>query len=150
MELSKAKKVSGRYCCAYACRNEPVKRKGGLCHKHYRRKRRKLDPVYCRYNGFKGKAKKRGIGFYVTLEQFRRFCQRTGYIVTKGKRGQNATIDRLCNAHGYHIWNMGLKTNRANASKGNRFSGNCFTRDHHFPEPIPLDQYETAGDDLPF
>lgn len=126
MVLSKSKKEEGRLCCAYACKNPPVKKLGGLCHKHYQRKRKELDPVARRYNNFKCKSKSRGIDNTVTLEEFRHFCKRTGYILVKGRRGQNATIDRLCNAHGYHLWNMGLKTNRANASKGNRFSGPNF------------------------
>lgn len=132
MVLSQIKKDAGIFCCAYSCNNKPVKKLGGLCHKHYRRKRRALDPVYCRYNAFKGNAKKRGVGFFVTLEEFRAWCNFTGYIVTKGKRGQNATIDRRCNAHGYYIWNMQLLSNRHNARKGNRFSGDIFTREHHF------------------
>ncbi len=149
MVLSVNKKKEGRYCCVHGCKNDPVKKLGGLCYKHYRRKRREIDPVYCRYNGFKGNAKKRDIGFFVSLKEFRLWCKSTGYIITKGKRGQNATIDRRCNAHGYHIWNMQLLSNRRNASKGNRFSGNCFTREHHFGKEQP-ENWEAAGDDLPF
>lgn len=126
MELSKTKKKAGRYCCAYACRNSPAPRKAGLCHKHYRRKRREADPVAVRFNGFKGKAKARGIAFSVTLEDFRAWCNKSGYIVVKGQRGQTATIDRRCNAHGYHIWNMQLLSNRANARKGAGNNGDAF------------------------
>ena len=147
-EISLIKKKEGRFCCAYGCSNNPVKKLGGLCSKHYRRKRRIIDPVYCRYNGFKGNAKKRNIDFFVKLKEFRFWCDFTGYIVTKGKRGQNATIDRRCNAHGYHIWNMQLLTNKRNASKGNGFSGHIFTREHHFPKEIPLNEY--PDEEIPF
>lgn len=122
MVLSQTKKEAGRYCCAYACTNEPIYKKRGLCHKHYARALRESDPVGARYNQFKGNAKKRRKDFSITLEEFRAFCQRTGYIITKGRRGQNATIDRRCNAHGYHIWNIHILTNRANASKGGGFN----------------------------
>lgn len=125
-QISLKKKKQGFFCCAIACRNEPVKKLGGLCHKHYRRKRRIIDPVYCRYNNFKGNAKKRNIPFFVTLKEFTKFCYDNNYIVKKGNRGQNATIDRRCNAHGYHIWNMQLLTNRQNARKGSGFSGDQF------------------------
>ena len=126
MVLSESKKKEGRFCCAYSCQSKPNPKKGGLCDKHFARKRRKLDPVAVRYNNFKGNAKKRGIGFFVALPEFRKFCIDNKYITVKGRRGQNATIDRRCNAHGYYIWNMQILSNRANASKGPGFSGDSF------------------------
>jgi len=138
MQISKAKKKEGRYCCAYSCKNLPVSKLGGLCHKHYRRKRRDIDPVYCRYNGFKGNAKKRGIPFFVTLEEFRGFCQRNNYIIKKGNRGRNMTIDRRCNAHGYHIWNMQILTCFQNSRKGNRFNGPDFSKPKDYDDECPF------------
>lgn len=126
MKTSLSKKNKGVFCCACRCKNKPVEKLGGLCPKHYWQKRRKIDPVYCRYNQFKGNAKKRGKDFTITLEEFRKFCQRTGYLIVKGRRGQNATIDRRCNAHGYHIWNIQILTLSQNASKGAGFSGDNF------------------------
>lgn len=132
MRISQNKKAKGIYCCAYHCTEKPVPRKGGLCHKHYARKLKERDPVYARYNQFRSKSKSRGIENSVTLEQFRKFCNDNRYIADydgvpfKGRRGQNATIDRRCNAHGYHLWNMQILTNRQNASKGNRFNGDDF------------------------
>lgn len=116
--ISEAKKQAGRFCCAYNCTNEPIIRKGGLCHKHFARKRRELDPIYARFNQFKSNAKRRNKVNSITLEQFRSFCERTGYLIEPGKRGQNATIDRIKNKYGYHIWNIQLLTNKQNASKG--------------------------------
>ena len=126
MVLSQNKKKAGVFCCAVACKNKPVAKLAGLCYKHYWRKIREKDPVYCRYNQFKGNAKKRNIENSVTLEEFRHFCEINQYIVKKGRRGQNATIDRRCNLHGYHIWNMAILTNRQNASKGASFGGDNF------------------------
>jgi hypothetical protein len=126
MVLSQNKKEAGRFCCANGCNNKPVAKLGGLCHKHYQRKRRKEDPVGVRYTQFKANARNRNIENSVTLEEFRRFCEINQYIVKKGRRGQNATIDRRCNIHGYHIWNMAILTNRQNASKGAGFSGENF------------------------
>lgn len=116
--ISQAKKAEGRFCCAYNCRNKPAPRKGGLCHTHYRRKRLFIDKVAVRYTDFKGNAKKRNIPFYITLEEFRRFCEKTGYLIVKGRRGYNATIDRINNKEGYTIDNIHLLTHRQNASKG--------------------------------
>lgn len=126
MQISQNKKKQGRYCCAYGCKEKPNPKKGGLCHKHYARKLKERDPVYARYNQFCSKARARGIENSVTLEQFRKFCIDNDYILKKGRRGQNATIDRRCNVHGYHIWNITILTNRQNASKGNTFRGNKF------------------------
>lgn len=116
--ISEVKKKEGRFCCAYNCYNEPIKRKGGLCHKHYARKRREIDPIGTRFNQFKTNARRRNQEFSITIEQFRNFCSETGYLIEKGKRGQNATIDRIKNKFGYHIWNIQLLSNRKNASKG--------------------------------
>lgn len=149
-EISVHKKKEGRYCCAYACSNKPVKKKGGLCHKHYARKLRELYPKKVRYSQMKQKAKSRNIPFSLTFEEFLLFCRNTGYL-TKGQRGQNATVDRRCNFQGYHLFNIQLLTNRANASKGNRHSGSKFSK----PEPEKtlnelMSNYEGGEDDLPF
>lgn len=126
MKISNEKKSKGIYCAAYSCKQKPADKKGGLCHKHYARKIRETDPIQSRYNQFRSNATRRGKEVSITLEQFRLFCNRTGYLIEKGKRGQNATIDRRCNAHGYHIWNIRLLTNKQNASKGASFSGHNF------------------------
>jgi hypothetical protein len=118
MKISQAKKEKGARCCAYGCGNAPVARKGGLCHKHYTRKRREVDPVGVRYGQFIGNAKQRGKDCDVTLEQFRQFCHDNDYIVKKGMRGKNATIDRIVNEIGYTIPNMQILSLSANASKG--------------------------------
>lgn len=122
MVLSDRKKKEGKYCCAYACKNKPVARKGGLCHKHYARRVKERDPVYDRYHNFKNNALARGKEFTISLDQFRKFCKRTGYIIKKGMRGKNATIDRRCNLHGYHIWNIQILTLSQNCRKGTKFA----------------------------
>lgn len=125
-KTSHQKKLEGNYCCAYSCSNEPSEKKGGLCHKHYARKLRELTPKKVRYSQMKQKAKTRNIAFSLTLEQFFTLCKNTGYL-SKGQRGQNATIDRRCNFQGYHLFNLQVISNRANASKGSRHSGDKFS-----------------------
>lgn len=115
---SETKKKQGCFCCAYNCTNKPIKKKGGLCHKHFARKRREEYPVSARFNQFKGNARRRNKPFTITPEEFRDFCKKTGYLIDKGKRGMNATIDRINNKAGYSIDNIQLLTNRQNASKG--------------------------------
>lgn len=121
--VSAAKKQAGIYCCAYNCRNKPNARKRGLCHKHYAIHRRIIDPVYDRYANFKNNAIRRpltniiGEKFTITLEQFRGFCIENNYIIKRGYRGRNCTVDRIKNYYGYHIWNIQLLTNMSNIRK---------------------------------
>lgn len=120
-KISEAKREAKKECCAYGCKNTPNERKKGLCHKHYHRYRKIQDPVYDRYFNFRGNALKRCKDFTITLEEFREFCQRTGYIIKKGMRGKNCTIDRIKNNFGYHIWNIQIKSNLANIKKYHTF-----------------------------
>lgn len=117
MHTSDNKKKKGCQCWAYKCKSPPAENKGGFCHKHYARHRKDLDPVYDRYANFKRNALRRGKEFSITLIQFRSFCHCTGYILKKGMRGKNATIDRIDNRYGYHIWNIQILTNRQNIRK---------------------------------
>lgn len=143
-KTSENKKQEGVFCCAIKCKNKPNKRKRGLCHKHYHVHRRIVDPIYDRWVNFKGNAAKRpwkgsiGIPFTVTLQEFRDFCQRTGYIIKKGMRGMNCTLDRIENKEGYHIWNIQIKSIAANIRK-------YHDHDKHFTE-LPEDD----PDYLPF
>jgi hypothetical protein len=116
-KISEAKKIEGRYCCAYHCKSKPCAKKKGLCHKHYAIHRRIQDPVYDRYVNFKGNALRRCKDFKITLEQFREWCNETGYIIKRGYRGKNCTVDRIRNCEGYHIGNIQLITNMANIRK---------------------------------
>ena len=151
-KISQAKKDKGQHCCAYGCTNKPVKKKGGFCHKHYARLQKERDLVYDRYNKFLYKSKARGIENSVTLEEFRKFCHNNRYIADidgnrfKGRRGQNATVDRRCNTHGYHLWNMTILSNRENARKGNRFSGNNFEG----PNEFDWDVIQDSNEEIPF
>lgn len=141
-KISPSKKEAGVECCAYACKNKPQPKKVGLCSKHYHIYRKIKDPVYDRFVNFRGNAKKRrdgkGIEFTITLEQFRDFCQRTGYIIKKGMRGRNCTLDRIRNWEGYHIDNIQIKSIQANVRK-------YHDHDKHFTELPPEDK-----DYLPF
>lgn len=53
----------------------------------------------------------------VSLEEFRAFCNETGYILKKGMRGKKATIDRDDVLEGYTIPNLTIMTLRANVKK---------------------------------
>jgi len=131
MYISEIKKQAKIHCCAFGCGNKPVVKLGGLCPKHYARKRREIDPVGVRYNQWKQKAKQRGKFFDVTLKEFREFCEATGYCIVKGRRGKNATIDRPDNKQGYTKTNMQLLTLRDNIKKYHEL-------DKHDPDYCPF------------
>jgi len=116
-QISQNKKKDGVYCCAISCRNKPCAKKRGLCHKHYHRYRRIIDPVYNRYANFRQKALTRKKEFTITLIEFRLFCEQTGYIINKGMRGYRYTVDRINNKYGYHIWNIQLLSMTENIEK---------------------------------
>jgi hypothetical protein len=137
-KISEIKKSEGVYCCAYSCKNNPVGKKKGLCHKHYSIYRRILDPVYDRYVNFKGNALRRKKEFTITLEQFREYCNKTGYIIKKGMRGRNCSLDRIRNWEGYHIDNIQIKTAVANTKK------------YHNEDKYYCDLPETDEDYTPF
>jgi len=114
---SDAKKQKGLYCCAHGCSSKPETRKKGLCPKHYAIHRRIADPVYDRFVNFRGNAKRRGVPFNIELEEFRAFCEDTGYIVKKGMRGTRCSVDRIDNKKGYTIDNIQLMTLAKNIEK---------------------------------
>lgn len=116
-KISDIKKLEGQYCCAYGRKSKPNKKKRGLCHKHYSRYRRIIDPVYDRYTNFKNNAFKRKKTFEITLDEFRNFCKETGYIIKKGMRGRNCSIDRIKNNEGYYIGNIQILTMNQNRQK---------------------------------
>jgi len=116
-QISQNKKKDGVYCCAISCRNKACAKKRGLCHKHYHRYRRIVDPVYNRYANFRQKALTRKKEFTITLIEFRLFCEQTGYIINKGMRGYRYTVDRINNKYGYHIWNIQLLSMAENIEK---------------------------------
>ncbi len=126
-QISENKKQEGVFCCALRCKKPAVHRKRNLCHAHYHRYRRIIDPIYDRYVNFKRNALNRKKDFTISLQEFRYFCEKTGYIIKKGMRGRICSVDRIENQHGYHIWNIQLKTALANTKK-------YHNEDKHFTE----------------
>lgn len=116
-QVSEVKRKLGIQCCAYGCKNKANYKKKNMCHKHYHIYRRIKDPVYNRFVNFRGNALRRGKEFTISLNEFREWCQKTGYVLQKGKRGKNCTIDRVKNELGYSINNIEIRSNLANIKK---------------------------------
>lgn len=137
MKTVQSKKDNGVHCCAHGCKGKPVYKLGGLCSKHYRRKIKAKDPVYDRFTNFKHNALRRCKEFTITLAQFREFCERTGYIIDKGVRGRNATVDRIDNNLGYHIDNIQLLTHAQNVRK-------YYDHDRHYTDISTMPQIKPS------
>lgn len=105
--------VKGRCHVAY-CNNKAV---GAMCSTCRSRKCRQADPVRYAYNNLKANAKRRGILFTITMEQFRLFCRKVKYVGFSGRSADSYTIDRIHGDIGYHIDNIQVLTNTDNIKK---------------------------------
>lgn len=79
------------------------------------------DPERVAYHKLKSRAKKRGIVFYLTLEQFREFCTQHNYINAKGRTATGYHIDRIDESKGYYLGNLQVLTNTDNITKSNNY-----------------------------
>lgn len=117
MNLRKHRKKG--YCQAKGCFREVTGRK--LCNTCRSRSAKLADPVKYAYKNLKFNARRRGILFTITLDQFREFCHRVQYIGFKGRKSESYTIDRIHNDLGYHIDNIQILTLSDNVKKYLRF-----------------------------
>lgn len=69
------------------------------------------------YSMKKSDAKRRGIDFNWTFEQFKQFCKDTGYMEKKGKGPDDYVIDRIRAWEGYQPDNVQLLTQKENSKK---------------------------------
>jgi hypothetical protein len=105
------------------CAEKYCKRKTNgtkICSTCRSRKSRQKNPVkYC-YNNLKHNAKRRGIEFALTLEEFIQFCHETNYLAGKGRTKASYSIDRIDNNKGYTLDNIRVITLSENSKKGNK------------------------------
>lgn len=116
-----------RNCETKYCLNDaqPGRKKCGKCKSRLRRERNKLTTAY---DNLRTNAKRRGIYFGISLEEFKRFCTETGYIELKGTGALDMTIDRKEPHLGYIYSNMQLLTNAENIKKRNVDARKGWTR----------------------
>lgn len=103
-------------CIIPYCRKKKPKNRR-ICHRHreHRYKAKHLDTYTL--NKLRQSARRRGIDFTLTLDEFRGFCARTNYLLLKGRSKEKATIGRINHDEGYHWWNIQLETNSLNSSR---------------------------------
>lgn len=112
------KKKDKGLCVAYRCTRKHSTR-DRFCHKHRKRFQKDNNPlVYC-YGYLKQNAKRRGKAFSLTIEEFKQFCNETGYLELKGKLRKSASIDRIDHTKGYSLDNIQVLSLSDNGKKGN-------------------------------
>lgn len=105
-------------CITPYCRNERAKDRL-VCHKCHAKWYKENHPEAYFFNALRNNAKRRGKEFNLTLKEFKQFCADTGYMETKGKNGNDMSIDRIKVAEGYSIDNIQLLSLSDNTSKRN-------------------------------
>jgi hypothetical protein len=84
------------------------------------RQARERNPVkYC-YLNLKHNAKRRGVAFELTFEEFVQFCYATNYMAGKGRTRTSYSIDRIDNDKGYTLDNIRVIPLHENSRKGNK------------------------------
>lgn len=104
-------------CIQKGCSNPGNSKKAHLCHKHYHNRRKQLDPAGHCFEILKSNAKRRGHEFGITIEQWREWCDKTGYIKKKGRLASCITVDRIDPTRGYFIDNIQPMRNSDNVRK---------------------------------
>ncbi len=88
------------------CGNKTRPRDGLRCSTCRSRRFAKNNPVKYFFNLHKVNAKRRGIEFALTFNQFKDFCVEVDFIKKKGKKITSLTLDRIRSDRGYHIDNI--------------------------------------------
>ena len=101
-------------CHTPYCRN---KTNSTYCSTCRSKKSRERDLVKYAFTSLRNNAKRRGIIFTITLEQFKTFCSKVNYIGFAGRSSENYTIDRIHNDIGYHIDNIQVMEKGKNVKK---------------------------------
>ena len=108
-------------CQVRYCRNlrDKKNRRRVCCSCNYRIKSLNNPRTYA-YHQLKKSAKKRNIPFGLSHNEFKDFCDRTGYLELKGKHSKNYCVDRIDDNKGYIPGNIQMITQYENITKENR------------------------------
>ena len=92
-------------------------KKSSVCNKHSRLRKIEQNPYVFYLGELRRRAKRRGKPCTLTLMEFRDFCNRTGYLHTKGVNAGDSHIDRIDPDKGYEKGNIQMLTNTENLKK---------------------------------
>jgi len=99
------------------CKTKTVEKNRRICSCCKSRRLKKSNPYLYFFNLLRCGAKRRGISFSLTKDQFKAFAVQTDYMTKKGKKSSGYSIDRINPNEGYHIDNIQVLTLRANCKK---------------------------------
>ena len=137
----------GFTCEVKYCRKTKAKNGDGryqsICSRHKSRQLKERHPETYVLNQIRGRARKKGIPFSLTIEEFRQFCKETGCLKNRGKEPHCDTIDRINHDDGYHIWNIQVKEFMENSTNGHTVPGQATKQNARGP-------YALAGSQNPF
>lgn len=103
-------------CVIAHCKNNSH-RKDRFCCKHRREYQKLNNPLRYWFDVLRQNAKRRKKDFTLTIEEFKIFCDNTGYLELKGKNAGGYTIDRRKDSIGYTFENIFVLTNSQNSRK---------------------------------
>lgn len=102
--------------CKAAIRSD-TKRPIKFCNKHDHQNKKDRNPLKYWYGQLRRNAKRRRKIFTITLDDFKKFCDETGYLELKGRGKYNMTIDRRIDELGYIPGNLVMITCSSNVRK---------------------------------
>ena len=89
-----------------------------LCWKCRSRKLKKERPATYVLNMIRHSARKRGIPFDLTVDEFEGFCAQTAYLSGRGNKKGNLTVDRIDRRQGYSLNNIRVLSHAENSMQG--------------------------------
>jgi hypothetical protein len=119
-------------CITYGCNNEAPKGRK-ICWKCKSRKVKIDNPYFYYYNLLRSNSKYRGKQFDLTLDEFKEFCNKTGYLKLKGKLSNDYSIDRIDVNKGYSVDNIRLVTVSQNSKLNKGSLENWMIEDNKNP-----------------
>lgn len=103
-------------CTTKNCRNNAAPQRT-ICEKCKSRLLKQKNPYLYYYNNLRNNARRRGKKFSLSFDEFKKFCDETGYLLLKGKNAGDASIDRIKDNEGYSYNNIRMITLSHNSYK---------------------------------
>ena len=99
------------------CQSKFAAPRRNVCYSCKQARYKRDNPVKYAYRKLRANARRRGKRFELTLDEFREFCQKTEYLLGKGRSKESYHIDRIDPFGGYTKDNIQVLTNSENVKK---------------------------------
>lgn len=142
-------KRSRGLCCVRFCNRTAVPGRSE-CSTCKDRKWRSKHPEHHLWNNLKKSARRRGIQFTITLEEFKRFCAENDLVARVGRNPEDLTVDRRKAELGYSYDNLRALTNAENGRLGGLLSGSGHRDSNQQQLSLPDGSRFYSEEDRPF